>query len=72
MMTIKQYKPGQLITICHNVYRVCALSKESEHLTACTFCDASTKCAHGGIKVCMYLMPYECYLKLVKPKSQGV
>ena len=68
----KQYKPGQLITILNKVYRVCALREESRSFSACIFCDAKIECNHGNVAACMYSMPYECYLKLVEPKSQGV
>ena len=68
----KQYKPGQLITILNKVYRVCALHEELRSFSACTYCEAKIECRPSNIAACIHSMPYECYLKLVEPKSQGV
>lgn len=61
MKKIKMYKPGQLLTINHKVYRI---KRTTSILETCKFCDIR----NDGSILCKNV-PVDCYLQLVKPKS---
>lgn len=62
----KQYKPGQLITIDHKVYRV----KKYDDFTGCYSCEFINKSSREEPcrTLCMIndKLPRSCYLELVK------
>lgn len=66
--THKKYKPGQLITIGRNVYRI---TKQKLDHVICLSCDI--KCniyTCSTIVKCLTRLDNNCYLKLVK-KHKG-
>lgn len=64
--TRKNYKPGQLLTICKNIFRIV---KNKSNFTDCYMCDLSL---HEQKKWCKYCANnlHCCYFKLVK-KHKG-
>lgn len=62
------YKPGQLLTINHKVYRV---KHTTNVLIVCKFCDARETCFTLCAGVLCKNVPYDCYLQLIKPKSSN-
>lgn len=64
----KQYKAGQLLTICGKVYRV-KRKKDSWPYT-CTLCDVKNECFRRPFNdiLCKSAL-LDCYLQLVVPKS---
>lgn len=61
------YKPGQLLTINHAVYRVI---REEEDISPCCNCHAQGECFElGDGSILCTGTPWNCYLQLVKPKS---
>ena len=63
--THKKYKPGQLITIRGNVYRV---TKYKLDYFTCSSCDIRTDYICSTIQ-CLKRLDNDCYLKLVKHKG---
>lgn len=64
--TLKKYKPGQLLTICNNVFRIV---KNRSAFTDCYMCDLYLPGQKDWCKYCIYNLRY-CYFKLVK-KHKG-
>ena len=66
-ITKRRYKPGQLLTINHKVYRV----KRKEHnRCACLSCDARKECFDLDVfDLLCYDTQVDCYLQLVTPNS---
>lgn len=64
--THKSYKPGQLITICKNVFRIV---KNRSSFTDCYMCDLGF---HEQKDWCKYYLHnlHWCYFKLIK-KHKG-
>lgn len=60
----KHYKPGQLITVCGKVFRVCKTTLYSP----CFECDGEDSLICDKV-VCLEHLPYDCYLKLIKHKG---
>lgn len=65
--THKKYKPGQLITIGRNVYRV---TKYKLDYFICLSCDLKYDYICSTIVQCLKRLDNNCYLKLVK-KHKG-
>lgn len=63
----KKYKPGQLITIDRNVYRV---TKYKFDYFICLSCDLKCDYICSTIVQCLKRLDNNCYLKLVK-KHKG-
>lgn len=62
------WKPGQLVTIHDKVFRV---TKDTGD-RVCDVCDyKNTFYPHEPCYTCLYgyKMPFDCYLKEIKPKS---
>lgn len=64
--TRKRYKPGQLITINHRVFRIV---KNKSAFTDCYMCDLNLRRQEDWCKYCLYNLHW-CYFKLVK-KHKG-
>lgn len=64
--THKNYKPGQLVTINHRVFRIV---KNKSAFTDCYMCDLNLHEQEGLCKYCLYNLHW-CYFKLVK-KHKG-
>lgn len=64
--TRKRYKPGQLITINHRVFRIV---KNKSAFTDCYMCDLNLHEQEDWCKYCLYNL-HLCYFKLVK-KHKG-
>lgn len=64
--TRKKYKPGQLLTICKNVFRI--VKNRSAHID-CYMCDLYLLGQKDWCKYCIDNLHY-CYFKLVK-KHKG-
>lgn len=62
----KKYKPGQLLTICKNVFRIV---KNRSGFTDCYKCDLYLPGQKEWCKYCIDNLHY-CYFKLVK-KHKG-
>lgn len=61
------YKPGQLLTINHIVYRV---KRARSSVGICHNCDARDECLALDIGTILCVAaPVDCYLQLIKPKS---
>ena len=67
------WRPGQLITICGEVYRVIRCKPDAPSYP--DVCDGCTFAAFCGcvfpMLSCMYLIPNDCYFVKVWPKSYG-
>ena len=64
--THKKYKPGQLITICKDVFRI---TKESSIFTDCFMCDLDLQQQKEWCSYCVHNLP-SCHFELVK-KHKG-
>lgn len=64
--TRKRYKPGQLITINHRVFRIV---KNKSAFTDCYMCNLNLHEQEDWCKYCLYNLHW-CYFKLVK-KHKG-
>lgn len=62
----KKYKPGQLITICKDVFRI---RKNTSVFTDCYMCDLNLQQKKQWCRHCMDIF-YFCYFELVK-KHKG-
>ena len=62
----KQYKPGQLVTINHRVFRIV---KNKSAFTDCYMCDLNLHEQENWCKYCLYNLHW-CYFKLIK-KHKG-
>ena len=60
--THKSYKPGQLITICKNVFRIV---KNISSFTDCYMCDLCFREQEKWCKYCVNNL-HCCYFKLIK------
>ena len=63
--TRKQYKPGQLITICNNVFRI-KRNKYPEMHSSCFLCEAFYWHRKKFCKYCYWNIGVDLYLKRVK------
>ena len=63
--THKQYKPGQLITICNNVFRI-KRNKYPERHTSCFLCEALCWHREKFCKYCYWNTGIDLYLERVK------
>lgn len=63
--THKQYKPGQLITICNNVFRL-KRNKYPEMHSSCFLCEAFYWHRKKFCKYCCLNIGMNLYLKRVK------
>jgi hypothetical protein len=57
-----KYKPGQLITICKNVFRI---AKNKSGFTDCYMCDLNLHEQKDWCKYCLHNLHW-CYFKLIK------
>lgn len=64
--THKIYKPGQLVTINHRVFRIV---KNRSAFTDCYMCDLNLHEQEDWCKYCLYNLHW-CYFKLIK-KHKG-
>lgn len=64
--THKSYKPGQLVTICKDVFRI---TKNISGFTDCFGCNLDLRQQEGWCDYCIHNLP-NCHFKLVK-KHQG-
>lgn len=64
--THKIYKPGQLVTINHRVFRIV---KNKSAFTDCYMCDLNLHEQENWYKYCLYNLHW-CYFKLIK-KHKG-
>jgi hypothetical protein len=64
--TLKKYKPGQLLTICKNVFRIV---KNRSAFTDCYMCDLNFREQKDWCKYCLHNLHW-CYFKLIK-KHKG-
>ena len=64
--THKSYKPGQLITICKNVFRIV---KNISSFTDCYMCDLGLQEQGKWCKYCLHNL-HCCYFELIK-KHKG-
>lgn len=62
----RKYKPGQLITICKNIFRIV---KNKSSFTDCYMCDLSFREQENWCKYCFHNL-HLCYFKLIK-KHKG-
>lgn len=60
--TRKKYKPGQLVTINHRVFRIV---KNKSAFTDCYMCDLNLHEQENWCKYCLYNLHW-CYFKLIK------
>lgn len=60
--THKKYKPGQLITINHHVFRIV---KNKSNFTDCYMCDLDSYKLKEWCKYCINNL-HCCYFKLIK------
>lgn len=58
----RKYKPGQLITICKNVFRIV---KNRSNFTDCYMCDLGFREQEKWCKYCFNNL-HCCYFKLIK------
>ena len=65
--THKSYKPGQLITICKNVFRIV---KNISSFTDCYMCDLGFQEQEKWCKYCLHNL-HCCYFELIK-KHKGL
>ena len=66
MIKSKKYKPGQLITICKNIFRII---KNKSNFTDCYMCDLGFREQKDWCKYCLHNLNL-CYFKLIK-KHKG-
>ena len=59
----KKYKPGQLVTIDNQVYRVC---KAESYISPCSICSRYIGACIFHEIGCTYAIGLRCYLKLIK------
>lgn len=64
--TRNRYKPGQLITICENIFRIV---KNKSSFTDCYMCDLGFHEQENWCKYCFHNL-HLCYFKLIK-KHKG-
>lgn len=64
--TRNRYKPGQLVTINHRVFRIV---KNKSAFTDCYMCDLNLHRQENWCKYCLYNLR-RCYFKLIK-KHKG-
>lgn len=64
--TRNKYKPGQLLTICKNVFRIV---KNKSAFTDCYMCDLNFHEQKDWCKYCLHNLHW-CYFKLIK-KHKG-
>lgn len=62
----RKYKPGQLVTINHRVFRIV---KNKSAFTDCYMCDLNLHEQENWCKYCLYNLHW-CYFKLIK-KHKG-
>lgn len=74
----KPFKPGQLVTINHNVFRIIALKTdyccigETLHTNKYVFCAFSYLCSHHEYKQgCTKRLPKNCIFKHITPKMRN-
>lgn len=70
------WKPGQLITICGEVYRVKRIHSQIKYVCIfCYFCDPAVNCIlriyNPKLRFCWDYIPDDCYFERVWPKSYG-
>ena len=63
MALTKKYKPGQLVTIYNQVYRVC---KAESYISPCSICSRSIGMCKFHEIGCKYAIGFRGYLKLIK------
>lgn len=64
--THKKYKPGQLLTICKDVFRI---RKNVSAFTDCYMCDLKSQRQEGWCVYCINNLHF-CYFELIK-KHKG-
>ena len=64
--TRKRYKPGQLVTICKDVFKI---TKNKSSFTDCFMCNLNLHQQEGWCSYCIHNL-HDCYFKLIK-KHQG-
>ena len=63
--TRKQYKPGQLITICNNIFRIKRIKYPEMH-SSCFLCETFYWHKKNFCKYCCRNIGVDLYLKRVK------
>lgn len=64
--THKVYKPGQLVTICKDVFRI---RKNTSCFTDCYMCHLDLHQQSGWCSYCVNNLP-DCYFELVKKRRK--
>ena len=63
--THKMYKPGQLVTICKDVFRI---RKNTSAFTDCYMCNLNLYQQVEWCKYCLHNLHW-CYFKLIKKRK---